>query len=67
MRSKLRWTFSIIPLTFAILAAVSVVRARRAADMALADVAHSGIPFETRPLSGSKPANIDLMPAPPDF
>ncbi len=67
MRAKLRWTVSIILATLAVIGLVSIVRARRAVEEARADVIRSGIPFEIRAVSASRPAMIDPLPAPPDF
>jgi ligand-binding sensor domain-containing protein len=67
VRISLRGTTLIIVAAMTVLVLVSIVRARRAIDEARVDVARSGIHFEIRPISASRPQMIDPLPAPPDF
>jgi len=44
-----------------------IVRAKWALEQAEADISESRIAFQIRPISDSKPALVDFLPAPPDF
>src|SRR5882672_7324932 len=44
-----------------------IVRAKWVLEQAEADISESRIAFQIRPISDSKPALVDFLPAPPDF
>lgn len=67
MRAKVRW---ILPGFLVVLASFGlfwIVRARQALEEVRVHRAESLIPFQIRPVSNSKPAAVDFLPASPDF
>jgi ligand-binding sensor domain-containing protein len=67
VRAKPSLMFLIATVLAAGFGAFWIVRARQALEQAKADASQSRVRFQLRPLSDSKPAGVDFLPAPPDF
>ncbi|HYR84476.1 MAG TPA: hypothetical protein VE422_10405 [Terriglobia bacterium] len=67
MNAKVRWAVLAGVVLLTSFSLLWIGRAKRAVEQAEVDLSESRIAFQIRPISDSKPAAVDFLPAPPDF